>query len=255
MLEFTREQVNELANGRRDVVRLSSDLQTLLVARQYRNDKTKKHALHGLARRVGTLARCVDSVFKLLPPDNTQVPEREAVYDATINIQAFVFNVFGCCDNVAWMWVLEKDVRNAKGKPLDKKQVGIGADFKEFKKSCSQEFRDYLATREEWLVHLKNFRDALAHQIPLYIPLYTIEPAHEDAYRKLVEDGRTAHFQGNLACRAELLNQQRSLERFTPIMLHSQGDSRPVVFHAQLVADFRTVDEMSRRMLEELDRS
>ena len=41
-------------------------------------------------------------------PDREEIPSREDVIDATVNIQAFVFNIFACCDNLTWVWVLEK---------------------------------------------------------------------------------------------------------------------------------------------------
>ena len=59
-------------------------------------------------------------------PDREEIPSREDVIDATVNIQAFVFNIFACCDNLAWVWVLEKAVLLNDGTPLKPKTVGLG---------------------------------------------------------------------------------------------------------------------------------
>jgi hypothetical protein len=47
----------------------------------------------------------------LLAPDLEAIPEKTTVMDATASIQTFVMNAFGCLENLAWIWVLEKNVR------------------------------------------------------------------------------------------------------------------------------------------------
>jgi len=45
------------------------------------------------------------------------------------------------------------------------------------------------------------------------------------------------------------------LGRFRPWVQHSfEEKAKPVVFHAQMLSDFNTVDELSRKMLDELAR-
>jgi len=49
--------------------------------------------------------------------------------------------------------------------------------------------------------------------------------------------------------------EQKKLGRFRPWMTHSQFEKAPsIVFHPQMLADYATVDEFGRTMLEELDR-
>ena len=49
--------------------------------------------------------------------------------------------------------------------------------------------------------------------------------------------------------------EQEKLAVFNPIMTHSfEEEAKIVVFHAQLIADFNTIEELGRKMLEELDR-
>ena len=45
--------------------------------------------------------------------------------DLTINLQSFMFNVFGCLDNLARIWVIERNVTNSDGSPLRDNQVGF----------------------------------------------------------------------------------------------------------------------------------
>ncbi len=98
---FTPEKLAELNRGHGEVHKNFADLRERYFIRNYGNDSAKEHAVHGFARRLGTLVRCIDRVFEILPPDREDIPSRDEVVDATINIQAFVLNIFGCLDNLA----------------------------------------------------------------------------------------------------------------------------------------------------------
>lgn len=53
----------------------------------------------------------------------------------------------------------------------------------------------------------------------------------------------------------QLRSEQKKLGMFRPWMTPSQHENAPsVVFHSQLWADYVTIDEFGRTMLEELDR-
>ena len=54
-----------------------------------------------------------------------------------------------------------------------------------YRESFSAEFQAYLQELDAWFGQLENFRHALAHRIPLYIPPYIIDPKNEQAYREL----------------------------------------------------------------------
>jgi hypothetical protein len=81
------------------------------VLRKYQDPRAREHANQGFARRLRIMVRCIDNVFRMLPPDRTELPSRDELSDAAINIQSFVFNVFGSIDNLAWIWVSENAPR------------------------------------------------------------------------------------------------------------------------------------------------
>lgn len=65
------------------------------------------------------MARTIDQVYDLLPPSQEEIPSREKVIDATTAIQGFIMNAFGCLENIAWVLLHEKDIKNGDGTPLD----------------------------------------------------------------------------------------------------------------------------------------
>jgi hypothetical protein len=151
---FSAEDVATLNRGCEEVHRQFADLRARYISRKYKSDRGCEYAMHGFCRRLGTLVRAIDQVFEGLPPEREDVPERDEVVDATIAIQSFVFNTFGCLENLAWIWVYEKDVRSKDGTELNPKWVGLGRGNKQVRQSFSDEFRVYLNSRQKWFDHL-----------------------------------------------------------------------------------------------------
>jgi hypothetical protein len=90
-----------------------------------RNEAAREYARHGFVRRLGTLKRCIENVYSRYPPERFDKPSRNECLDLAINLQSFMFNVFGCIDNLAWVWDKDKEVRNKQGRPLRSQQVGL----------------------------------------------------------------------------------------------------------------------------------
>jgi hypothetical protein len=112
---FSETQIQKFHEARLSLPSQYLKLQFHLQSRTYKSERAKEYASHGLGRRLGTLIRAIDRVFTILPPEREDIPERDEVIDATIAIQSFVLNVFGCLDNLAWIWVYENDVKAKDG--------------------------------------------------------------------------------------------------------------------------------------------
>ena len=250
---FSKENIEQLYAGREEMRRQFEDLRGEFVMRNYKSERGREFAVHGFSRRLSTMVRAIDLVFDLLPPELEEIPERDIVNDATIAIQSFVLNAFGCLDNLAWIWVCEKPVLTADGKKLISFDVGLGPKCKKVRGSFSEEFLTYLDSRQDWVDnHLKCFRDSLAHRIPLYIPPYIITPETVDEYNKLEMQSGEATRKADFKKYDEIQATQKKLGIFRPWMTHSAKDNSPtVVFHEQLLCDYNTIDEFGRAMLGE----
>ncbi len=250
---YSDAQITELHEGRTTANRAFANLRERYLVRGYKDARAEEHAQHGFSRRLGTLIRAVDLVFDLLPPELDAIPERDTVVDATIAIQSFMLNTFGCLDNLAWIFVYEKGVTKRDGAALDPQSVSLGS--KAVLARFSKEFSDYIASRDDWFKAIKDFRDALAHRIPLYIPPFIVTPDVVDEYNQLERASGDAMRGGAFEEYHRLQAEQKKLGRFRPWMTHSRTENaHPIAFHPQLLADFNTVDEFGRKMLEELDR-
>ncbi len=252
---FSADDLTKLQNGRDDVQRQYRALQERYFVRNFDSDRAREYARQGFCRRLDVLARSVNFVFNVLPPEQEKIPERDDVVAAMMLIQSFTINVAGCLDNLAWVWVYETDLRGKDGKEIDVRLVGLGESYWYLRKSFTRPFRKYLNKRKKWFRHIAEFRDTLAHRIPLYIPPYIISENDTPKYNQFSQDCTEAMARGDYEKYDQLRAEQDKLGTFRPWMMHSPTECSPVaVFHWQMLQDYATVDEIGREMLTELDR-
>lgn len=217
---------------------------------RFQQQKAAEYFQHGFVRRMGTLLRCLDNVFALIPMDTEHVPDKDVLSDAQINIQSFFANVYGCVDNLAWVWVHEKGLDSK----IRRNSVGLRAKHTEVRSTLSVGFQNYLVNLDPWLDYIIEYRDALAHRIPLYVPPGGVPVRHVDAYNTLERDIQEALFvRGDGYEYDRLVAEQNKLLVFQPLIAHSITETTArFAFHVQMVVDFLTVDKMGNKMLDEL---
>src|SRR4051794_32951033 len=110
---YTEAHLKALSEQSAKVDPAAQDLLISYTYHPYKNDRAKEYARNGFARRVTTLSRCVFNLYGLIPPETEEIPSREVLYDAQIQLQAFMANVYGCIDNLAWIWVYENKLPEA----------------------------------------------------------------------------------------------------------------------------------------------
>lgn len=252
-MTFSDSNLRKLYASLAGVREKAQELQEAYLTFDFKNELAKEHAHHGLSRRVKTMSRCIKLVFEKIPPNRSDLPERDERMDVEIYLQAFVFNLFGAVDNLAWIWVDERDIRDGKGAKLPKRHVGLSSANKTVRASFSSEFQNYLSNLDEWFGYVENYRHALAHRIPLYIPPYIVAPESLEAYNDLERRIGEALAKSDFVGRKQLVLEQRELVNFRPMMSHSFSEqARPMYFHPQLIADFNTIEALAQKVLGEL---
>ncbi len=215
---------------------------------KFSNDEAREYATQGLMRRVRTLYRCIFNVFEITPPENMKPLTDELCADLSINLQSFVLNVFGSLDNIAWIWVKEKSFGFNRG------DVGLKPKYKKLRNTLSPEFKVYVSKFDDWFQYLENYRDALAHRIPLYVPPFSLTNEGAARYQELEKKMMDAIFAHGFEEYEVLEQEQESLGIFYPWMTHSFIEkATPVVFHAQILADWATVVDIANTFYNELN--
>ena len=251
---FAKESIESLAADYAAMPGKRDELLDAFLSRNYEVARAKEFAEHGVSRRLKTMTHCIENVFNILPPERDDLPSMEELTNAVVYIQAFIFNAFACLDNLAWIWVCEKKLTTDKGEDVPPTKVGLGKKCRIVRRSLPADLRKHLKSLDEWFEHLENFRHALAHRIPLYIPPCVVTEKDLPAYRLLDRQMAKAHRRGNYQRYEQLKAQQQALTRFQPEMMHSIGDnSKRIVFHPQLLSDFNTIHELALKMNVALD--
>jgi hypothetical protein len=246
---FSAQDVIEL-NASKDDIHLKFDaLRNRLAARNFKTIRGREYAFNGLIRRLDTMLRCINYVFNTLPPEKEDIPDTDDTVAVTIIIQSFMINVQGCLDNLAWIWVFETKQSDKLGSPLERKAVGLS----QLRRTFTKPFQKYLKSRRKWFRHVAEFRDSLAHRIPLYVPPFILSESNAAEYQRLERDAFEVGLKDDYNAYAELKAKQLALGVYRPWMTHSPAEKSPTaVFHKQLLQDFLTIDECALKILDEL---
>jgi hypothetical protein len=244
---FTKEYRAELLAKLQTIGPKSDNLLLRFVAYPFVQEKAQEYARHGFARRLQTLRRCIENVFKIISPGVVKLPSKHRLYDAQINIQAAIANTYGCVDNLAWVWVHERRLSS------EPRLVGLRKHNTQVRASLSADLQIYLDLLEGWFAYLADYRHALAHRIPMYIPPGNVRPKDVETYNDLMTRMNEALDSRRLQEYGRLSAQQSKLLVFQPIIGHSLKEMEaPYFFHPQLLVDFLTVEELGEKMLVEL---
>lgn len=221
--------------------------------RQFKTEKSNEFVKQGFLRRLKTINHCILSIYEACPPENEEKLNSKDLLKVTVNIHAIIINIYGCLDNLARVWAEEKSIKNKDGSELRNHQIGFNKTQKLVWRSFPYAFKQYLEGRKGWLTHIEEFRHALAHRIPPYIPPY-VSNEEEALIEKQLEAKRTDALQKHNFEEYERLSQEiESIGSFIPLLTHSFSEkSKQMFFHAQVISDWNTIIEISEKLFEEI---
>jgi hypothetical protein len=230
MSYFSVEQLLEIDAKLGTIGATADRLMLGYVAFPFTSNKAREYAREGFARRVQTLRRCLEATFDAVPPDTVTVPEKSRRHIAETNVQTFIANVYGSVDNLAWVWVHERGL----APDMDNRQVGLRKNHTQVRHTLSAEFRSYLERLDGgWFAYITEYRDALAHRIPVYIPPGGVRPRDLEAYNDLTQHMNEALGDRDSPKYEKLSAEQDMLLTFQPLMTHSTSETKAhFAFHA-----------------------
>jgi hypothetical protein len=209
-----------------------------------RRDEAREHIGHGACRRLKLIEQCLHNIFSIFPVRRTQLLHDDERSNVEINLHAFLIHTHGLPDNLAWAFILERSLETK----LIPTKVGL------FEPATQQYFpnevQEYLRSPGVSAWHkeyAKNYRDALAHRIPPYVPPSIFKPTHQREYEELHEQSGQAFKDGNFDLAFALEEKKHQIGLICPAFMHSFLDKeaqKPMVLHPQLVADTNTLIEI-----------
>ncbi len=208
-----------------------------------KNVKAKEYLLHGVARRLGIIERCVENIYSIFPLQRERLLDWDELKDVDINLHAFFVNIFGLLDNMAWVAVYERNRR----KGIYKKDVGL---YKiKTQEILNDDFKQYLNSdrMKNWHdEYLKNYRDALSHRIPLYVPPKSLTSDQQKQVADIEEKRNKTIKDRDFSLMDDLRKEEDNIGAPSPFFVHSLAETgnQMVMLHAQVITDFGTVEEI-----------
>lgn len=197
---------------------------------------------YGVGRRLNVIQLSIRRIYELFPPSQVEALPKETIHEVQVYLQAFVINVSGIFDNWAWAFILRHNLLEKVGG-----KFSVGMFLPKTQQCLPTSLRDYVTTepRVSWhKKYMKDYRDALAHRIPLYVPPSRIDPKDIERYKELEARKQQlleAHSWDELD---RITDEQESLGKALPAFL-KDFSSPEVYFHPQLNADGALVIEFA----------
>jgi hypothetical protein len=251
---YSEADIQELRRARLEVQQLLYDQMMRYQTVGLKDERAREFSVHGYLRRLLTLRECLDQVYDLIPPDSKFAQAKSEVAKATVFLQAFFVHLYGCIENLAWIWVCETGLLNASGTRLRHRNVGLRRANDQVRKSLSSNFVNLLDSFESWFSYLENYRHSLAHRIPLYIPAHLVRKSDNSEFMYIERKIAHAILSGDGNEEQRLRIAQQRLSKPLTLATHSVGwePATPIQYHAQMLADLRTVLEIGELMHKEL---
>lgn len=215
------------------------------------NDKqARKFATQGFVRRLRYLEHAVRKIFYLYPP-NSRGADRDAVQETELFLQAFVMNVFGAIDNLAWVWTLERGITKPDGQLLNRTEVVFdGQKAKTLRANLTPVVLKEIEEASDWFSALRDYRDGIAHQIPIYIPRL-VSPKVADRWREIDRDIEQAIVENDIDLFEELMSEQYRTGDYGSLMALCDKHA-PLMLHPQIICDLATVTNLGEKIFSEL---
>lgn len=214
---------------------------------ELKNGKAQEYLLQGVGRRLSVLTRCIHNIYEIFPVDRTELLRKEELTDLDINLHAFFININAILDNLAWVIIHENDLL---GKPKEGRvsRSSVGLFNKKTQEHLNPKLCAYLSSSkiQAWYRNYsKNYRDALAHRIPPYVPPSALNKVEKEEYLSLEKELCDYSSPENIKKYDGISKKQSQLGNPCFFFAHAYSEGgKPILLHAQIIADFATIEEI-----------
>jgi hypothetical protein len=222
---YTPKQLEKIHHGLCETLKACDQIRCdYIVLAQRLADHAYDHAVYGIARRVGIVMKCLDTMFNIAPPNLDHEIQLGDKTDLDINLHAFLLNICAIPDNMAWLWAHCKKIDTPAN--LEKMKNSIGLFHKGFSDYLPQSLKKLVNDYNDWYEFATYNRHPTAHRIPPYCVPYTNSDLHDDPKTR----------------------------DYTLFYAHlSETKKRIIPLHPQCIADVNTINELLRCLLIEID--
>jgi hypothetical protein len=225
---------------------------TFAFGQQLRNERAREFFHHGVGRRLEILKRSIDNIFRCFPVRRIEMLERADRLDVEVNLHAFLINVYGIIENLALALAYENElIGDQSMNKIHPKQANLFST--NFQKLIHPTLAGYLrGDMAVWYKeYAKNYRDALAHRIPPYVPPSGLNDSERKRFADIDKELHTLSYENHLDRIGVLLDEQMSLGSAFAVYVHSLSEKAKLVrLHPQMLTDYLTIEELLRKTMQ-----
>ena len=245
MKHYTHNDINKLSYEYSLLQSKYAYLLTTMVqnASKLSDGEAKRYLIHGVCRRLSILFYSIQQVFSLFPFDTEDLLDEESLYRVDINLHAFIINVSGILDSLAWVLASELKLLDGEFK-LGKFEVGIYQP--KIQSHLDSDFCATINQSQDWYKdYIKQYRDRLAHRIPLYVPPAGFSEEDKKLFVRLSIELSAVNMLDDFDKYQKLFDQRNSIGTAIPMYTIDDNESvKPMVLHPQLICDFLTIESI-----------
>ena len=253
-MSYSKKSIEDINENYKKIDTISNRLliEFMTIVSKLKSEKSRKYLQEGVGRRLDILARCIHNIFEIFPVEIKEKLERNNVINLTINLHAFIINISGILDCLAWVFVLEKDLfGSTKDGKLKRSQIGLFENkTQEILGSNLKEYLESNGMKNWWEKHLKNYRDALAHRIPLYVPPFVLNNKEKEEY--LLYEKQMWDFGSPKRLLEYSQAQKKQNQLGSPSFFYVDSTNKPMYLHAQVITDFLTIEQLINKSLKDI---
>jgi len=200
-----------------------------------------QHASHGVGRRISILRVNFISLLRGCerPPESPLYGDPG--HELCTHLNSFYIHLHGMLDNLAWMIAHELNMFGGVSEDDYSARRRVGLFKFAFQEALGQALvNDFLNSKKCWYDATKDWRDPIAHRIPLYAVPCVLTNADQDRFKQLEELEMDALKQGLAGLSEKYHEQKMNLGTYHPIFAHETSGT-PVPIKEQVEEDARNL--------------
>ena len=249
-MSYSKEGLNDLEAERAKLEPARRSLMLRAGRLSLRSASAQRILFEGALRRLKLIHLSTDLIFEHIPPDTNRPPPERLVGLVTLCLHSHFINVYGFLDCLAHVWVLEKNITQDNGKAIPRTKIGFGKKCVWVRASLSKDALAKLLEFDEWFEYLEQYRHSLAHRIPIYVPPNFVDPKNTDEYLELNRAWMMATTKDETM---KLEVRMDAISHFKSLALFDLDEAREIFFHAQIIADLKTIESFASAIFRALE--
>lgn len=205
------------------------------------NPRAIKHASHGICRRLLMLRINLIHLLRMCDRLADRPLYGDSGHELSTHLNSFYIHLHGLLDNVAWMLAHELNLFNgvSEDKSSDRRKVGLfRPEFQEQLNNPSA--TRFISSKKDWYDATKDWRDPIAHRIPLYAVPCVFTNDEKAEFERLSHLASEALQAGDAEQSDHYLSAKMRLGTYHPIFAH-ETSGHPIPIKEQVEVDAKNL--------------